>query len=54
MKALKRQRAERQGNNAIRWVPSPTTPGEPLDGLFAHNVREREALLSALHFTEKL
>lgn len=50
MKTLKRQRAERDGNNALRWVPSPTKPGDALDGLFLHNLRERMALLRALYF----
>ncbi|VIO69561.1 hypothetical protein CI1B_27670 [Bradyrhizobium ivorense] len=50
MKTLKRQRAERDGNDALRWLPSPTEPGDPLDGLFFHNLRERVTLLRALHY----
>jgi len=50
MKTLKRQRAERDGNDALRWVRSPTKPGDALDSLFLHNLRERMTLLRALHY----
>jgi hypothetical protein len=50
MKTLKRQRAERDGNDALRWLLSPTERGEALDGLFTYNLRERMALLRSLYF----
>jgi hypothetical protein len=53
MKTLKRQRAERDGNDRLRWTLSPTEPGEALDGLFSHNLRERVTLLHSLHYAEE-
>ena len=50
MKSLKRQRAERAGNNRLRWLSAPTSRGENVDDLFVHNLQERVALLTALHF----
>jgi hypothetical protein len=50
MKTLKRQRAERDGNDRLRWALSPTEPGEALDGLFSHNLRERVSLLRSLYY----
>ena len=34
MKSLKRQRAERIGNDSLRWIRSPTGTGEALDSRF--------------------
>ena len=53
MKTLKRQRAERDGNDRLRWTLSPTEPGEALDGLFSHNLRERVSLVQSLHYAEE-
>lgn len=50
MKSLKRQRAERAGNNRLRWVPTPTAADETVDDLFVHNLQERIALLRSLHY----
>lgn len=50
MKSLKRQRAERAGNNRLHWVPTPTAEGENLDDLFVHNLQERVTLLRSLHY----
>lgn len=52
MKSLKRQRAERVGNNRLRWVASPTAAEETVDDLFVHNLQERIALLRSLHYGE--
>lgn len=49
MKTIKRQRAERVGNDRLRWTPSPTAPEGDTDQLFAENLKERSALL-ALHY----
>ncbi|MBU2582439.1 MAG: DUF4417 domain-containing protein [Alphaproteobacteria bacterium] len=49
MKSIKRQRAERVGNDRLRWTHSPTAPDGDIDQLFAHNLKERSALL-ALHY----
>jgi hypothetical protein len=54
MKTLKRQRAERDGNDRLRWTLSPTEPGEALDGLFSHNLGERVTLLHSLHYAEEV
>ena len=51
-KSLKRQRAERVGNNRLRWVASPTAAEETVDDLFVHNLQERIALLRSLHYGE--
>jgi hypothetical protein len=53
MKTLKRQRAERVGNDSLHWIFSPTKPGEALDGLFVHNLQERLSLLRSLHYAEQ-
>lgn len=53
MKTLKRQRAERVGNDRLKWMLSRTEPGEPLDGLFAHNLQERISLLRSVHYAEQ-
>lgn len=45
MKSLKRQRAERLGNGALRWISSPTDGGQPVDDLMSHNILERDLLL---------
>jgi hypothetical protein len=50
MKTLKRQRAERHGNNRLRWATAPTGPDESVDDLFVHNLQERVALLMAQHW----
>lgn len=52
MKTLKRQRAERLGNNRLRWLRAPTLQGASIDELFVHNLRERVTLLTAQHFGE--
>lgn len=52
MKALKRQRAERDGNNRLRWVPSPTAEGEAVDELFDENLQERISVLRSRHYVE--
>ncbi len=49
MKTIKRQRAERIGNDRLRWTPSPTAPNGDTDQMFAHNLKERSSLL-ALHY----
>jgi hypothetical protein len=53
MKTLKRQRAERVGNDRLQWMLSRTEPGEPLDALFAHNLQERISLLRSVHYAEQ-
>lgn len=54
MKTIKRQRAERVGNDMLRWTPSPTAPGGDTDQLFAHNLKERSALLALHHYGQPL
>jgi hypothetical protein len=53
MKSLKRQRAERIGNNRLRWLSSPTGQGETVDDIFVHNFRERSSSLRSLHYGER-
>jgi hypothetical protein len=52
MKTLKRQRAERDGNNSLRWNPNPTAAGQSLDDLFNHNLGERISLLRSLYYAD--
>ncbi len=52
MKSLKRQRAERVGNDRLRWIPNATGAGEPLDELFVANLDERVSMLRSLYFGE--
>ncbi|WP_347355157.1 hypothetical protein [Mesorhizobium australafricanum] len=50
MKTLKRRRAERLDNNALRWPPAPTVFGETVDKLLSHNVEEQIAFLRATYY----
>ncbi|MER9440350.1 DUF4417 domain-containing protein [Mesorhizobium sp. M0340] len=50
MKTLKRQRAERLDNNALRWLPAPTVVNETVDKLLSHNVEEQIAFLRATYY----
>jgi hypothetical protein len=50
MKTLKRQRAERVGNDSLRWISNPTGTGEALDSLFSHNLHERISLLRSVYY----
>ena len=50
MKTLKRQRAERLDNNALRWPAAPTIVGETVDKLLIHNVEEQIAFLRATYY----
>lgn len=50
MKTLKRQRAERLDNNALRWPRAPTVVGETVDKLLSHNVEEQVAFLRATYY----
>lgn len=52
MKSLKRQRAERAGNDRLLWVPTRMEEGEAVDDLFVHNLQERTALLRSLYYGE--
>lgn len=54
MKTIKRQRAERIGNDRLRWTPSPTGIDDDIDQLFAHNLKERSSLLALHHYGQPL
>jgi hypothetical protein len=53
MKSLKRQRAERIGNNRLRWFSNLTGQGETVDDLFVHNLQERISSLRSRHYGER-
>ncbi|RWO03762.1 MAG: DUF4417 domain-containing protein [Mesorhizobium sp.] len=50
MKTLKRRRAERLDNDALRWPSAPTIVGETVDTLLIHNVEEQIAFLRATYY----
>ncbi|MGE0382440.1 MAG: hypothetical protein AB7H53_09465 [Hyphomicrobium sp.] len=50
MKTIKRQRAERIGNDRLLWTPCPTAPDDKIDELFTHNLKERSYLLALHHY----
>lgn len=54
MKTIKRQRAERVGNDRLRWTPSPTALDDDIDQLFAYNLKERSSLLALQHYGQPL
>jgi hypothetical protein len=50
MKTIKRKRAERVANDALRWVDSPTAFAGEVDSLYTHNLDEQIAFLRARYY----